>query len=115
MELLNNLLPFEPCCVLPAKKNGPQITVRLNEFDCGGIALGLSMCIIDGETFSAFLKTWTAIANPVGPGNKVANRDLVSASSVFPPQLQHQSHFSLHNNNNGLRGGSCSITIPYRH
>ncbi|CAN1280702.1 Stemmadenine O-acetyltransferase [Linum perenne] len=88
LEFLNKLLPFEPVCVQP--RNGPQVAVQLNTFDCGGIAIGLSFFhrIIDGATFSAFLKTWSAFANQ-NPDSKtdtgLVNPDFVSGSSVFPP------------------------------
>ncbi|CAN1280699.1 Stemmadenine O-acetyltransferase [Linum perenne] len=57
LEFLNKLLPFEPVCVQP--RNGPQVAVQLNTFDCGGIAIGLSFFhrIIDGATFTALKST----------------------------------------------------------
>ncbi|CAN1280662.1 Stemmadenine O-acetyltransferase [Linum perenne] len=84
LEFLNELLPIEPICLHP--RNGPQVAVQLNTFDCGGIAIGLSFHhrIIDGATFSAFLKTWSAFANP-DPTICLVSPDFVSGSSVFPP------------------------------
>ncbi|CAN0905452.1 Stemmadenine O-acetyltransferase [Linum grandiflorum] len=86
LEFLNKLLPFEGFCLQP-RNGAPFVAVQLSTFDCGGIALGLSFYhrVIDAATFTAFLDTWAAYANPAERSNQIPRPDLVGASSTFPP------------------------------
>ncbi|CAL1391960.1 unnamed protein product [Linum trigynum] len=89
LDFLNNLLPFEPFCQGQenvASGSQAQVSVQLNTFDCGGIALGLNMYhkLMDGATTSAFLHTWGA--NCSNDPHLKKQPELHKASSVFPPR-----------------------------
>ncbi|KAJ8763092.1 hypothetical protein K2173_023297 [Erythroxylum novogranatense] len=83
IELLNGFLPCQPFCQLNDPIVAP-VTVQLNVFDCGGIALGvcLSHKLVDGTTASIFLKSWASNASGV-PNNIHPN--LSDAAVLFPP------------------------------
>ncbi|CAL1357932.1 unnamed protein product [Linum trigynum] len=88
LEFLNNLLPFEPFCQgheNVASGSHAQVSVQLNTFDCGGIAIGINLYhkLMDGATTSAFLHTWGA--NCSNDPQLKKQPELHKASSVFPP------------------------------
>ncbi|CAL1391962.1 unnamed protein product [Linum trigynum] len=87
LEFLNNLLPFEPHCYQEDEAASAQLSVQLNTFDCGGIALGLNMYhkLMDGATTSAFLHTWAANCSGDNPRMK-KQPELRKAAQVFPPR-----------------------------
>ncbi|CAI0411084.1 unnamed protein product [Linum tenue] len=96
LEFLNKLLPVEPCCrhTEPGQLPPPQVTVQMNTFDCGGIAIGLCFYhqTMDGATISTFLETWAAhsrqLITPDDSANKIAHvsaKDLSGGYSTFPP------------------------------
>ncbi|CAN0905395.1 Stemmadenine O-acetyltransferase [Linum grandiflorum] len=85
LQFLNKLIPFEGFCLHPSN-GAPFVAVQLTTFDCGGISLGFSFYhrIIDTATFTAFLHTWAAYANP-DRQHEIRRPDLVGGSSIFPP------------------------------
>ncbi|CAI0374744.1 unnamed protein product [Linum tenue] len=94
LDLLGELVPFEPLCVLQTPStefdDHPQLAVQASTFDCGGTAIGLNFHhkIADGGTITAFLENWAANDKKIG-GSKSNHEqlpDLNRASSVFPPR-----------------------------
>ncbi|CAI0455562.1 unnamed protein product [Linum tenue] len=87
LEFLNNLLPFEPHCYQEDEAASPQLSVQLNTFDCGGIAIGINLYhkLMDGATTSAFLHSWAANCSGDNPRMK-KQPELRKARSVFPPR-----------------------------
>ncbi|XWS59301.1 hypothetical protein CRYUN_Cryun08bG0110000 [Craigia yunnanensis] len=85
IEELNQLLPCEPFCYLP-DPTAPLLSVQVNTFDCGGIALAVcaSHKIVDASTASAFFRSWSAFSR--GSNSKIPRPDLFTVSSqLFPP------------------------------
>ncbi|CAL1374641.1 unnamed protein product [Linum trigynum] len=92
LEFLNKLLPVEPCCrhTEPGQLPPPQVTVQMNTFDCGGVAIGLCFYhqTMDGATISTFLETWAAQSRQlIAPDSakKVAHVSLID-TLWFPPE-----------------------------
>ncbi|XP_038711801.1 stemmadenine O-acetyltransferase-like [Tripterygium wilfordii] len=90
-ESLSKLLPCQFTCPEPVEK-AVQVAIQANIFDCGGIALGICFLhkLIDGTTFSAFIKSWAEIAR--GDGDKEVCVDSMVASSLFPPNEAVSTH-----------------------
>ncbi|CAI8606808.1 unnamed protein product [Vicia faba] len=98
LELINELLPCEPCKTHPYNEILPQILVQVNIFKCGGIAIGLCNLhtILDAYSCSLFLKTWTSICN--GSMDEICEPSFSISSSIFPPR-----------NTSGVREGVLNI------
>ncbi|CAI0455565.1 unnamed protein product [Linum tenue] len=88
LGFLNNLLPFEPFCYQEDEAASAQLSVQLNTFDCGGIAIGLAMYhkLMDGVTANTFLHAWAANCKGDSAARlKLKQPELSKPSSVFPP------------------------------
>ncbi|KAH7865439.1 hypothetical protein Vadar_006731 [Vaccinium darrowii] len=66
--------------------DGVLLGIQLNYFNCGGIAIGITLChrIADACTLSMFVKAWAITAH--GDTNTVAPSFVTS--SLFPPKEQ---------------------------
>ncbi|EXB96185.1 Vinorine synthase [Morus notabilis] len=84
-ESLNKFVPFHPFCKEKDEVTNPQISIQVNVFSCGGIALGTSVCHkkSDGATLSHFLSTWAAIF--ADSRNKIIPPDHSKPATLFPP------------------------------
>lgn len=64
-KVLHRLLPFEPYPNLAESEIGRDVilAVRLNLFDCGGIAIALCIThkLVDGFSATVFVREWAAI------------------------------------------------------
>ncbi|CAI0411068.1 unnamed protein product [Linum tenue] len=96
LDLLNKLFPVEPFCrhTEPGQLPPPQVTVQMNTFDCGGVAIGLCFYhqTMDAATTSTFLNTWAAhsrqLITPDSAKKEVEHvsaKDLSGGYSTFPP------------------------------
>ncbi|KAK8689023.1 hypothetical protein V6N13_087754 [Hibiscus sabdariffa] len=94
-EWMSQLLPTQPFCSIPASTS-PQLTIQINVFDCGGIAIVLccSHKVIDATTASAFMKSWAAFNR--GSDGEIPNPDMLDIGShLFPPlESIPQNHLS---------------------
>ncbi|KAJ8766034.1 hypothetical protein K2173_020550 [Erythroxylum novogranatense] len=97
IESLNHLIACQPCT--KELITSPVVTVQLNMFTCGGIAVGVSVShkIVDGQTLKAFINSWAAISRG-NPGD-VVQPDLNETSLFFPPRDSFpRNHMSLMEN-----------------
>ncbi|KAK9937560.1 hypothetical protein M0R45_014339 [Rubus argutus] len=64
---------------------GHLVLVQVNFFECGGLAIGVSIShkVADAYTFSTFIKSWAAVALGSSP---VLPAEFGAAASLFPPQ-----------------------------
>ncbi|KAE8736066.1 putative Cysteine-rich RLK (RECEPTOR-like protein kinase) 8 [Hibiscus syriacus] len=87
LEEMNRLLPCRPFCYIQ-DTTAPQLTVQVNIFDCGGIALGLCYLhkIFDAASISAFLKSWAAFSR--GLNGEIPDPGLLGSSSLFFPPVE---------------------------
>ncbi|CAN0839221.1 Stemmadenine O-acetyltransferase [Linum grandiflorum] len=86
VELLDSLLPLRAERLVPDAS--PQVTVQVNMFECGGLALGL--CFLhkshDGAVANSFLRSWAATnKNVVVAPSKVIQPDFSGGVLTFPP------------------------------
>ena len=87
-EFLNHLVPYQPfrkeMDANTKTKSFSQCGFQVNLFNCGGIALGCSLCHkkADGATFRNLLKSWTA--HFTGSPEKMIHPNLTGASATFP-------------------------------
>ena len=81
-EILKKLLPID--VESEESMSGNLLLVQANFFDCGGIAIGVSIShkIADASTLSLFINTWSSMA--IGSVNRVKTPEFSSAS-LFPP------------------------------
>lgn len=79
-EVLTKFVP-----TTSAESGGALLGIQLNYFNCGGIAIGITLChrIGDACTLSMFVKTWAAMAR--GDTNAAVAPSFV-ASTLFPPK-----------------------------
>ncbi|KAK8689025.1 hypothetical protein V6N13_087756 [Hibiscus sabdariffa] len=86
-EWMNQLLPTQPFCSIPASTS-PQLTIQINVFDCGGIAIVLcfSHKVIDATTASAFMESWAAFNR--GSDGEIPNPDMLDIGSRLFPLLE---------------------------
>ncbi|KAJ8750301.1 hypothetical protein K2173_014216 [Erythroxylum novogranatense] len=86
--LTHLVIPYQPICEGPPELV-PQLTIQVNLFACGGMAIGLCVLhkIIDAYTVTSFVKSWAALArgtcDHVDKEELVYDRNLVP--SLFPP------------------------------
>ncbi|XP_027337112.1 vinorine synthase-like [Abrus precatorius] len=82
---INELFPFDP--YNPPAEHNENMAIQLNEFRCGGIALGVcfSHKIADGSTAASFLNAWASTSKGQG-NNIVAPAQLEEATQLFPPR-----------------------------
>lgn len=94
IESLNELVPIHPFCK-ETDFSGPSISIQVNVFALGGIALGISLChkYIDGKTMKCFLTTWAALFSD--SNHKVINPNLSEAALLFPPRDFSQKNIDL--------------------
>ncbi|XP_050109943.1 stemmadenine O-acetyltransferase-like [Malus sylvestris] len=61
-EILKQLLPTD--CMSTQAETGYLVLVQANSFECGGLAIGVSIChkAADAFTATAFIKCWAALA-----------------------------------------------------
>ncbi|KAH7866824.1 hypothetical protein Vadar_025497 [Vaccinium darrowii] len=88
-EVLNKFVPS-----ISEEGGGVLLGIQLNYFNCGGIAIGMSIChtVADGGALSMFVKAWAAMAR--GDTNKVAPNFVMS--SLFPPREAFGPQTSLY-------------------
>ncbi|OIW20565.1 hypothetical protein TanjilG_14969 [Lupinus angustifolius] len=81
--MVNDFFPFDPYNFDEPEAN---MAVRLNQFNCGGIALGVSFNhkLGDAITTASFLKAWSLIAR--GQGSIVAAPQMETSNLYFPPK-----------------------------
>ncbi|OMO60390.1 Transferase [Corchorus capsularis] len=79
-ESLAKLLPSQM-----GSKTKPFLLVKVNIFECGGMAIGISFWhkVADLSTMKLFIKTWAAMAQ--GYSSEVVFPDLTTIPSLFPP------------------------------
>ncbi|OMO81410.1 Transferase [Corchorus olitorius] len=63
----------------------PLLLVKVNFFECGGMAIGISFLhkVADLSTMKLFIKTWAAMAQ--GSSSEVVLPDFKTIPSLFPP------------------------------
>ncbi|OMO81409.1 Transferase [Corchorus olitorius] len=78
-ESLAKLLPSQM-----GSKTRPLLLVKVNIFECGGMAIGISFWhkVADLSTMKLFIKTWAAMAQG---SSEVVLPDLTTIPSLFPP------------------------------
>ncbi|KAK8629519.1 hypothetical protein V6N13_078356 [Hibiscus sabdariffa] len=84
-EWMKQLLPTQPISRIPASTS-PQLSIQINIFDCGGIAIVMcfSHKVVDATTASAFMKSWAAFNR--GSDGEMPNPDMLDIGSrLFPP------------------------------
>lgn len=114
-EVLTKLLPCSLSCSKPVEEYA-QIVVQANIFKCGGIAISLCLLhkLIDGATFSCFLKSWAttnrALLSLDSSPNNMVRYDYKSFSSLFPQTNLLPFHQKLINNNNEVVVPSSTST-----
>ncbi|KAM7480910.1 hypothetical protein LguiB_005493 [Lonicera macranthoides] len=95
IELFYKFMPPQrPFC--PNLVDRPsQIAIQVNEFACGGIAIGICFThlFIDVITNSMFVKCWSEIAAKNGPDS--ANVGICSAVSLFPQGSEEPDGLSM--------------------
>ncbi|CAN0839239.1 Stemmadenine O-acetyltransferase, partial [Linum grandiflorum] len=83
--LLHNLFPLLADCLVPDAS--PQFLVQMNEFECGGLALGI--CSLhkshDGSAANSFLRSWAATNRNVAARREVKQPDYSGGVLTFPP------------------------------
>ncbi|XVF85153.1 hypothetical protein PTKIN_Ptkin17bG0095700 [Pterospermum kingtungense] len=82
VELQKKLIPIQMESGEAA--TGRVLLVKVNFFECGGIAIGICIShkIADMFTLSIFVKSWAAMAQD---SSQVVLPELLSLSSLFPP------------------------------
>lgn len=91
-KVLHRLLPFEPYANLAEPEIGRDVilAVRLNLFDCGGVAIALCVThkLVDGLSATVFVREWAAINRGdsdqvpklTSPSNTISSPNLVSSA-----------------------------------
>lgn len=76
---IKEFFPFDPC------NPAVNMAVQLNQFTCGGIALGVcfSHKIADGATAASFLNAWASITR--GEGDNIVAPQM-DVAMLFPPR-----------------------------
>ncbi|GMN63913.1 hypothetical protein TIFTF001_032986 [Ficus carica] len=94
LEMLKKFLPVETESTKSAT-GGCLLFVQATIFDCGGIAVGLSIShkIFDGYTFGVFINSWAKTALETSDHARdqdehVIRPDFATASRLFPPLLE---------------------------
>ncbi|KAE9592602.1 hypothetical protein Lal_00028553 [Lupinus albus] len=89
-EMVRNFLPFDPYNFDVPEVN---LAIQLNQFSCGGIALGVSFNhkVGDAITVGYFLKTWSLIAR--GQGSDVVVPQMETSNLYFPPRNEESVNF----------------------
>ncbi|XP_022135273.1 vinorine synthase-like [Momordica charantia] len=86
-KVLHRLLPFEPYANLAEPEIGRDVilAVRLNLFDCGGVAIALCVThkLVDGLSATVFVREWAAINR--GDSDQVSE-PLFDGAKYFPPK-----------------------------
>ncbi|XP_022973602.1 vinorine synthase-like [Cucurbita maxima] len=86
-KVLHRLLPFEPYAnsVEPEIGRDVILAVRLNLFDCGGVAIALCIThkLVDGFSATVFVREWAAINR--GDSDQVSE-PLFDSAKYFPPK-----------------------------
>ncbi|XP_027337109.1 vinorine synthase-like [Abrus precatorius] len=82
---ITELFPFDP--YNPGTEHKENMAVQLNQFTCGGIAVGacFSHKVADGSTAALFLNAWASTSNGKG-NNVVAPPQMAEATLLFPPR-----------------------------
>lgn len=90
IDLLKMLLPYNPHLKFPTSgEDQVLLSVQLNEFSCGGIAIGVCIrhVIADAATTATFFKTWATNNITTSTNNtNVVDNFVFDCTSIFPPQ-----------------------------
>jgi shikimate O-hydroxycinnamoyltransferase len=83
---LEQLLPCKPDENLDDLSTRVMLAVQVNYFDCGGIAISVSIShrVADGSSLVSFVKCWAAIS--CGVDHHIVDGVVVDCTSLFPPQ-----------------------------
>ncbi|KAL9377438.1 hypothetical protein Peur_028773 [Populus x canadensis] len=83
---LEQLLPCKPDENLDELSTRVMLAVQVNYFDCGGIAVSVSIShrVADGSSLVSFVKCWAAIS--CGVDHHIVDGVVVDCTSLFPPQ-----------------------------
>ncbi|XP_024460872.1 minovincinine 19-hydroxy-O-acetyltransferase [Populus trichocarpa] len=83
---LEQLLPCKPDENLDDLSTRVMLAVQVNYFDCGGIAVSVSIShrVADGSSLVSFVKCWAAIS--CGVDHHIVDGVVVDCTSLFPPQ-----------------------------
>ncbi|GAA0153115.1 hypothetical protein LIER_11429 [Lithospermum erythrorhizon] len=85
MEDLEKLIPKQPQS--NTEHNAPLLSIQVNFFDCGGIAIGVCIAhrVADGSSFVTFMNAWSAICREdEDKAHQLPMFD--SGKSYFPPK-----------------------------
>ncbi|KAJ6917581.1 hypothetical protein NC652_019805 [Populus alba x Populus x berolinensis] len=107
---LEQLLPCKPDENLDELSTGVMLAAQVNYFDCGGIAVSVSIShrVADGSSLVSFVNCWAAISR--GVDHHIVDGVVVDCTSLFPPQ--DLSGIKLHES---FRNDStCSKTVTKR-
>ncbi|KAL3745949.1 hypothetical protein ACJRO7_014965 [Eucalyptus globulus] len=88
LRVMQKFLPFSPYRVIPNIEEQVIVGVQFTFFNCGGIAIGISIShkIADGASVSAFLAAWSEIAINGVDGEANLKTPFLKASEIFPPK-----------------------------
>ncbi|XP_021902549.1 vinorine synthase-like [Carica papaya] len=90
LVLLHKFLPCQPLLSTRSVAGTYVTNIQVNVFECGGIAIGMSIShkIVDGAALSTFLEVWSANARDNTCNKNIDIGDLLSVSfvstSLFP-------------------------------
>ncbi|XP_022138192.1 BAHD acyltransferase BIA1-like [Momordica charantia] len=112
-EVLTKLLPCSIQCTKPTEEYA-QIVAQANIFNCGGIVISLCLLhkLMDGISFSCFLKSWASI-NKGSLDNSSQNlvcSNYKTFSSLFPQTNLLSFHHQIHEGVDDI----CSSSKPNR-
>ncbi|KAF3440191.1 hypothetical protein FNV43_RR18472 [Rhamnella rubrinervis] len=85
VERLKEFLPID--IASKEAETGPLLRVQATSFECGGMAIGVSMShkVSDAASLCTFIKSWSSIA--LGGSNDLLYLpEFVGASLIFPPR-----------------------------
>ncbi|KAK4268315.1 hypothetical protein QN277_024990 [Acacia crassicarpa] len=98
-HVIDNPSPAEVSKFLPYEMDEAVNTVagvQVNVFDCGGLAIGVSMShkVVDAFSYFQFIKNWAAVSRGGEPEQKI--RTHFQSSSLFPPKDMSAYNLEFH-------------------